>query len=71
MKSIGEVARLIGRSVDTIKRWERDGLVTAKRDHLNRRVFTKEQIERCLELETLSELAQTTSTPLTKLAENA
>ena len=66
--SVGELARLIGRSVDTIKRWEKTGLLTAERDGLGRRRFNAQQVERCFELGKLSIEAQRTSTSLTRLA---
>ncbi len=66
--SIGELAQLIGRSVDTIKRWEKAGLLTAERDRLGRRRFNQQQVERCAELSKLSLEAQRTSTSLSQLA---
>ena len=66
--SVGEVARLIGRSVDTIKRWEKSGLLTAERDTLGRRRFNSHQIERCKELGRMALEAQRTSTSLAQLA---
>ena len=66
--SVGELARLIGRSVDTIKRWEKIGLLTADRDNLGRRRFNSQQIERGVELGKLALEAQRTSTSLTQLA---
>jgi excisionase family DNA binding protein len=66
--SVGELARLIGRSVDTIKRWEKTGLLTAERDGLGRRRFNTAQVERCIALGELALEAQRTSTSLSQLA---
>jgi DNA-binding transcriptional MerR regulator len=65
--SIGELARYAGRSVDTIKRWERLGLLVADRDSLGRRRFDRRQIDRCLELCQLALEAQRRSKSLTDL----
>ena len=35
--SIGEAAKALGVSVDTIRRWERDGRLHSQRDSRNRR----------------------------------
>lgn len=66
--SVGELARLIGRSVDTIKRWEKSGLIIAERDSLGRRRFTNRQVERCVELGKMALEAQRASKSLTQLA---
>jgi len=41
-----EAARELGISVDTLRRWDRDGRIRTKRDSSNRRVVTREEIER-------------------------
>ena len=66
--SVGELARFIGRSVDTIKRWEKTGLLSADRDNLGRRRFNSQQIERGVQLGKLALEAQRTSTSLAQLA---
>src|SRR5437764_3574701 len=43
---IGEAARALGVSVDTLRRWERDGRLRSERDHANRRVIPASEIER-------------------------
>lgn len=47
MYSIGEIARRLGRDPQTIRKWERDGVIPVAmfRDVKNRRMYTQEQIE--------------------------
>jgi DNA-binding transcriptional MerR regulator len=42
------LARIIGRSEDTVRDLERRGVIEAVRDSANRRQFTAEQAERAL-----------------------
>ena len=44
--SIGEAARAIGVSIDTIRRWDRAGRIKTTRDKGNRRVVSAAEIER-------------------------
>ncbi len=44
--SIGEAARAVGVSVDTLRRWEREGRLQTVRDGRNRRLIPVEEIER-------------------------
>jgi molybdopterin-binding protein len=41
-----EAARELGISVDTLRRWDRDGRIRTKRDRSNRRVVTRAEIDR-------------------------
>ncbi|HLY85648.1 MAG TPA: helix-turn-helix transcriptional regulator [Gaiellaceae bacterium] len=41
-----EAARELGISVDTLRRWDRDGRIHAERDSANRRLIALEEIER-------------------------
>lgn len=41
-----EAARELGISVDTLRRWDRDGRIHTERDSANRRLVTLEEIER-------------------------
>jgi molybdopterin-binding protein len=41
-----EAARELGISVDTLRRWDREGRIRTKRDSANRRLVTREEIER-------------------------
>jgi molybdopterin-binding protein len=41
-----EAARELGISVDTLRRWDREGRIRTKRDSANRRVVTRKEIER-------------------------
>ena len=65
--SIGELARQVGRSVDTIKRWEEQGLVRPDRDDLGRRRYALHDVERCRELGSLAIEAQRLSMRLPDL----
>src|SRR5438093_849524 len=40
MLPVGDAARALGVSVDTLRRWERAGRITMRRDPANRRVVT-------------------------------
>jgi molybdopterin-binding protein len=44
--TIGEAARALGVSIDTIRRWDRDGRIETSRDRGNRRVVAASEIER-------------------------
>ena len=43
---LGDAARAIGVSVDTLRRWERAGNLRTKRDRANRRRVSQREIER-------------------------
>lgn len=42
----GEAAQNIGISIDTIRRWDKKGLVVTKRDHRNARIFSIDELKR-------------------------
>lgn len=42
----GEAARLLGISLDTLRRWDRQGRIRTERDRANRRVVPAAEIER-------------------------
>lgn len=42
----GEAAKALGVSLDTLRRWDRDGRIVASRDRNNRRVITAGEIDR-------------------------
>jgi len=44
--TIGEAAKAIGVSVDTLRRWDRDGRITTRRDARNRRIVSPGTVER-------------------------
>ncbi len=44
--SMGEAAKALGVSVDTLRRWDRSGKLTTKRDDRNRRVVPESEIAR-------------------------
>ncbi len=41
-----EAAQALGISLDTLRRWDRDGRIRTKRDQANRRVVSAKEIER-------------------------
>jgi molybdopterin-binding protein len=44
--SAGEAARTLGISLDTLRRWDREGRIKTKRDAGNRRIVSAREIER-------------------------
>lgn len=44
--SAAEAARALGISVDTLRRWDRDGKLRVERDSANRRVVSAAEVER-------------------------
>jgi molybdopterin-binding protein len=44
--TLGQAARAIGVSVDTLRRWDRDGKIETFRDHGNRRRVRRTEVER-------------------------
>jgi molybdopterin-binding protein len=44
--SAAEAARALGISLDTLRRWDRDGRIRVERDPANRRVVSASEIER-------------------------
>ena len=44
--TLGEAAKEIGVSVDTLRRWERAGKLRTKRDAQNRRLVARREVER-------------------------
>src|SRR5947207_14965491 len=44
--TIGEAARAIGVSADTLRRWERAGKLRTTRDAANRRLVSRREVER-------------------------
>lgn len=53
----GEAARLLGISLDTLRRWDRQGRIRTERDRANRRVVPAEEIERLRGLEPHGDLS--------------
>jgi molybdopterin-binding protein len=47
--TLGEAARAIGVSADTLRRWERAGKLRTKRDSSNRRLVPRREVERLSE----------------------
>ncbi len=41
-----QAARALGISLDTLRRWDRDGKLRVERDHANRRVVPESEVER-------------------------
>jgi molybdopterin-binding protein len=46
MLAAAEAARMLGVSLDTLRRWDRDGRIRTKRDRANRRVVPESEIRR-------------------------
>jgi molybdopterin-binding protein len=46
MLPVGEAARALGVSVDTLRRWERAGRIATDRDSANRRVVSQDEVTR-------------------------
>jgi molybdopterin-binding protein len=44
--TLGEAARELGVSPDTLRRWDRDGKLTTRRDERNRRLVPTAEVER-------------------------
>jgi molybdopterin-binding protein len=44
--SVGEAAKSLGISVDTLRRWDRQGRIKTERDEANRRIVPAGEIER-------------------------
>jgi DNA-binding transcriptional MerR regulator len=66
---VGELAKRIGRSIDTIKRWEEIGLLRCARDGRGRRVYEESHVQLGCRLADLGSLAQRRSEKLEALAE--
>src|SRR5919109_440194 len=46
LMTAGEAARRLGISLDTLRRWDREGRIRTERDHANRRLVPASEIER-------------------------
>src|SRR4029078_8006905 len=46
MLPVGDAARALGVSVDTLRRWERSGRIATERDSANRRAVDEDEISR-------------------------
>ena len=66
--TVGELARRISRSVDTIKRWETEGLLVPCRDERDRRTYDENQVILAARLADLGIIAQRRSEKLTTIA---
>ena len=60
--SLGEAARALGVSVDTLRRWDRDGKLETTRDERNRRRVPAREVER------LQRASATATAPATTLS---
>src|SRR4051812_1065965 len=43
---VAEAARALGVSLDTLRRWDRDGKIRTERDHANRRIVPAGEVDR-------------------------
>lgn len=66
---IGELCRRIGRSADSVKRWEEQGLLRPERDVRGRRLYSEAHVELCVSLAQLGFIAQVRNTKLRDLLE--
>jgi DNA-binding transcriptional MerR regulator len=66
---VGELAKRIGRSIDTIKRWEEEGLLSCERDSRGRRMYDESHVQLGFRLADLGLLAQRRSEKLKTLAD--
>ena len=48
--TVGQLAKIIGYSVSTLRRWDRDGTYVARRTKSNRRYYTDEDIQQILRI---------------------
>ena len=48
MLTVGEAAKVVGRCVKTMQRWDREGVLVAKRGSTGRRYYEQEQIDQWL-----------------------
>jgi hypothetical protein len=62
--TIGQLASRIGRSVDTLRRWETQGLLVADRDSRGHRVYAELHFEAALVLLKAGPAAQQRSTKM-------
>lgn len=67
---IGAISEAIGRSPDTLRRWEREGLIAPQRDRRGRRVYSVEDLDRCRQLARMAPHAQRRSIKLAAYAGN-
>jgi DNA-binding transcriptional MerR regulator len=66
---VSELAKRVGRTPETIKRWADEGLLDCDRDDRNRRVFREEHVEVCRQLARLSVTAQIQNRKLSEIVE--
>lgn len=45
--SVGEFANLVGKSVKTLQRWDRTGVLVAHRDIMNNRYYVESDLRKC------------------------
>jgi len=64
---IAALARRVGRSTDTIKAWEEQGLLTPARDDQDRRIYSEEDVRTGLKLAALGIAARRRSQKLAEL----
>ena len=62
---IGEAAKYLGVSKDTLRRWDKSGKLVPKRSPTNRRYYTKEQLDAAIK-KPKEEKKEVTKTAITK-----
>lgn len=64
--SIGEAAKYLGISRDTLRRWEEKGKIKAIRSPTNRRYYTKSILDAAMNVKEVSQLKTNPTSPKTK-----
>jgi DNA-binding transcriptional MerR regulator len=64
---IGDASRAVGRSADTLRRWEEQGLIIPDRDSRGLRVYSPAHIERCRQVANHAIEAMTSSRKLSRV----
>lgn len=65
--SIGQAAKYLGISRDTLRRWEKAGKITPVRSPTNRRYYTKKQLDELMMGKKGETISQVKKAPLTKI----
>ena len=48
--TVGQLAKIVGYSISTLRRWDRDGTYPARRTNGNRRYYTDEDVQQILRI---------------------
>jgi len=64
---ISDIAIVIGRTPDTLRRWEEQGLIQPERNGWGERVFDEQDLARCQQLVRYALTAQKANRPLREI----